>query len=113
MYDEVGQALDPDTGWGHVADHDDAPAVIDAILRLDADTEYTRTELSESADVAMKTLYLDGTLEHLVEMGFLSKEEAEGEETTYTVDRESDVYAAAAEFDEAVTKRLGTAEPTS
>ncbi|MFC7020493.1 MULTISPECIES: hypothetical protein [Haloarcula] len=113
MHDEVGQAQDPDTGWGHVAEHDDAPAVIDAILRLDADTEYTRTELSESAGVAMKTLYLDGTLEHLVEMGFLSKEEADGEETTYTVDRDSEVYAAAAAFDEAVTDRLGATESTS
>lgn len=113
MYDEVGREQDPAGGWGHVAAHEDAPAVIDAILRLDQGAEYTRTELSESAGVPMKTLYLDGTLEHLVEMGFLEKVDAEGEETTYSVDRDSDVYAAAAAFDDAVAERLDAPEATS
>lgn len=104
MYDEVGQRSEPETGWGHVAEHDEAPAVIDAVLRLDAGTAYTKTELSDAAGVALKTLYLDGTLEHLVTMGFLEKHEAEGEETTFSVDPDSRVYETARAFDVAVAE---------
>ena len=106
MYDEVGQQSDPDTGWGHVAEHDEAPAVIDAILLLEPGTAYTKTELSDAAGVPLKTLYLDGTLEHLVTMGFLEKHEAEGEETTYSVDQDSRVYETARGFDAAVAERV-------
>ncbi|MFC7028468.1 hypothetical protein ACFQJ5_14385 [Halomicroarcula sp. GCM10025324] len=110
MYDEVGQSPDPETGWGHVAEHEEAPSVIDTVLRLDAGTEYTKTELSDAAGVPLKTLYLDGTLEHLVTMGFLTKRDVDGAETTYRVDAESDVYAAASAFDAAIAERLDGAE---
>lgn len=103
---EDAENEDPDTGWGHVASHDDAPAVIDTLLRLDPEERYTKTELSDEAGVALKSLYLDGTLDHLVEMGFLEKHAHEGEEALFGVDADSDVFAAAESFDEAIASRL-------
>ena len=104
MFEDAGD--DPDTGWGHVATHDDAPAVIDTLLRLDPEATYTKTELSDEAGVALKSLYLDGTLDHLVEMGFLEKEADEGEEALFSVDTETAVFEAAVAFDDAVAARL-------
>jgi len=103
MFDDHDE---PETGWGHVASHDDAPAVIDTLLRLDPETAYTKTELSDQAGVALKSLYLDGTLDHLVEMGFLEKHADEGEEVLFSVDADSAVFEAALAFDEAVSARL-------
>jgi len=103
MFDDHDE---PETGWGHVASHDDAPAVIDTLLRLDPETAYTKTELSDEAGVALKSLYLDGTLDHLVEMGFLEKHADEGEETLFSVDADSAVFEEALAFDEAVSARL-------
>ncbi|MDS0282970.1 hypothetical protein [Haloarcula onubensis] len=97
---------DPETGWGHVASHDDAPAVIDTLLRLDPETTYTKTELSDEAGVALKSLYLDGTLDHLVEMGFLEKHADEGEELLFSVDSDTAVFEAAVAFDDAIATRL-------
>ena len=104
MFDDATD--EPDTGWGHVATHDDAPAVIDTLLRLDRETTYTKTELSEEAGVALKSLYLDGTLDHLVDMGFLEKHGEEGEEALYSVDTDTAVFEAAVAFDDAVSTRL-------
>ena len=104
MFDDAND--EPETGWGHVASHDDAPAVIDTLLRLDPETTYTKTELSDEAGVALKSLYLDGTLDHLVEMGFLEKHADEGEETLFSVDPGSAVFEAAVAFDDAIAARL-------
>jgi len=104
MFDDAND--EPETGWGHVASHDDAPAVIDTLLRLDPEATYTKTELSDEAGVALKSLYLDGTLDHLVEMGFLERADEEGEEALFSVATDTDVFAAAAAFDEAVAARL-------
>jgi len=104
MFDDADD--EPSTGWGHVATHDDAPAVIDTLLRLDPDETYTKTELSDEAGAALKSLYLDGTLDHLVEMGFLKKAESEGEETRFSVDTDTAVFEAAVAFDEAIAARL-------
>ncbi|MFC6757642.1 MULTISPECIES: hypothetical protein [Haloarcula] len=104
MFDDANDA--PETGWGHVASHDDAPAVIDTLLRLDPATRYTKTELSDEAGVALKSLYLDGTLDHLVEMGFLEKHADEGEEVLFSVDAETAVFEAAVAFDDAIAARL-------
>ncbi|MBX0303667.1 hypothetical protein [Haloarcula salinisoli] len=104
MFDDAND--EPETGWGHVASHDDAPAVIDTLLRLDPETTYTKTELSDEAGVALKSLYLDGTLDHLVEMGFLEKHADEGEEALFSVDTGTDVFEAAVAFDDAVAARL-------
>lgn len=106
MFDEAQGNEEPDTGWGHLTTHDDAPAVIDTLLRLDPAETYTKTELSERAGVALKSLYLDGTLDHLVEMGFLEKHGHEGEETLFSVDTETEVYDAAVAFDAAIADRL-------
>jgi len=104
MFDDAND--DPETGWGHVASHDDAPAVIDTLLRLDPEQTYTKTELSDEAGVALKSLYLDGTLDHLVEMGFLEKHADEGGEALFSVDAETDVFSAAVAFDDAIAARL-------
>ncbi|MBX0284855.1 hypothetical protein EGH22_00815 [Halomicroarcula sp. F28] len=104
MFDDAND--EPETGWGHVASHDDAPAVIDTLLRLDPETTYTKTELSDEAGVALKSLYLDGTLDHLVEMGFLEKHADEGEEALFSVDTGTDVFEAAVAFDDAVAAQL-------
>lgn len=103
MFEEGGQRVESDTGWGHVANHDKAATVIDTLLRLDADETYTKTALSEAAGVPLKTLYLDGTLEELVTVGLLEKHEAEGEETVFSVDDGSAAFDAAKAFDTAAT----------
>jgi len=97
---------EPETGWANVATHDDAPAVIDTLLRLDPEATYTKTELSNEAGVPLKTLYLDGMLDHLVEMGFLEKHREGGEEVLFSVDAGTAVFEAAAAFDEAIADRL-------
>ena len=104
MFDDAND--DPETGWGHVAAHDDAPAVIDTLLRLNPETAYTKTELSDEAGVALKSLYLDGTLDHLVHMGFLEKHADEGEEVLFSVDPDTAVFEAAVAFDDAIAARL-------
>jgi len=104
MFDDDTE--ESETGWGHVATHDDAPAVIDTLLRLDPETSYTKTELSDEADVPLKSLYLDGTLDHLVEMGFLERHAEDGEETVFSVDSETAVFEAARAFDQAIADRL-------
>ncbi|MCU4798997.1 hypothetical protein OB920_01225 [Halobacteria archaeon HArc-gm2] len=90
---------DDATGWDLVADYDGAAALIAGLLELDADSEYTKTELSDASGVAYKTLYLDGTVEALVDAGFLECEQRDGEETTFRIDPESPVFEAAAAFE--------------
>lgn len=90
-------------GWGLVAEHDGASALIGTVLTLEAGTEYTKTELSDAADVAYKTLYLDGTVEKLAEIGLLERTNHDGKAATFRVDPDSPVYDAAVAFDDAVT----------
>ena len=52
------------------------------------------------------SLYLDGTLDHLVEMGLLEKHAEEGEEATFSVDTDTAVFEAAVAFDDAIAGRL-------
>ncbi|WP_135304533.1 hypothetical protein [Haloarcula amylovorans] len=108
MFEDAARDEEPTAGWSTIASYDGAPAVIDTLLRLDPEERYTKTELSEEAGVALKTLYLDGTLDHLAAMGILEKEETEGEETLFAVAADSEVYGAAAAFDDAVKERLTT-----
>ncbi|QIO23545.1 hypothetical protein [Haloarcula sp. JP-L23] len=110
MFEEAANEETVETGWGNVASYDGAPAVIDTLLRLDAEATYTKTELSDEAGVPLKTLYLDGTLAHLVEIGVLEKHEVEGDEALFGVATETDVFRAAAAFDEAVSARLAEKE---
>lgn len=91
------------TGWDLVADYDGAAALIAGLLELDADAEYTKSELSDASGVAYKTLYLDGTVEALVDAGFLEREQRDGEETTFRIAPESPVFEAASAFETAAT----------
>lgn len=93
------------SGWHIIASHDDAASLIDTLLGLDPDGEYTKTELSDAADVPLKSLYLDGTLDAIVELGLLDKDDREGEATLFTVNDESDAFAAASAFDIVVRTR--------
>lgn len=61
------------SAWSRIDDFDGAAALIDAVLDLDPDDEYTRSELSEVADVDYKTLYLEGTVQAVVELGLLER----------------------------------------
>lgn len=104
MFDDTED--EPETGWGYIASHDDAPTVIDTLIRLDPEQTYTKTELSDEAGVALKSLYLEGTLDDLVEMGFLEKRDDEGEEVLFSVANNTAVFEAAAAFDDAIVTRL-------
>ena len=61
----------------------------------DPETSDTKTEPSDGTGVALKSLYFGGTLDHLVEMGFLQKEATGGEEARFSVDTGTDVFEAA------------------
>ncbi|MFB6183373.1 MAG: hypothetical protein ABEI96_02355 [Haloarculaceae archaeon] len=61
-----------ETGWEFVATREAAPEVFAALLRLDVEDTYTMTELAESADVPMKTLYVDDWLDDLCDLGVLA-----------------------------------------
>lgn len=100
-----GQDVDDAAGWELVAAYDGAAALIAALLDLDADSEYTKTELSDASGVAYKTLYLDGTVDALVDAGFLEREQREEEETTFRVRPDSPVFEAATAFDDVASQQ--------
>ncbi|WP_123533038.1 hypothetical protein [Halosimplex salinum] len=100
----------PDGGWAFVADRDGAARLIDALLDLDADETYTRSEIADRAGVPLKTLYLNGLLEECADLGLLSQaggdgESPTGEETRYHVHADSTILEAAAVFDDACRSR--------
>jgi len=95
---------EPDGGrsaWHVIAEHDEAAALVAALLDLDPDTELTKTELSDTAGVALKSLYLNGTLEAVVDLGLVEKRERDGEEALYSVATESQAFEAARAFERA------------
>lgn len=98
---EAGQ--ESATGWKRVAQYDEAAAVVGAVLELDPDVQYTKTELSDAAGVPLKTLYLDGTLDEMVDIGLLEKHDPDGEETVFSAAVDSGVYEAATAFDDAAS----------
>jgi hypothetical protein len=87
-----------DSAWQVVAQQDDAAALIDTLLELDPDAEFTKTELSDRAGVALKSLYLNGTLDAITELGLLEKRERDGEEPLYAVAEGSEAFEAARAF---------------
>jgi|AntRauTorcE11898_2_1112593.scaffolds.fasta_scaffold57607_2 hypothetical protein len=87
-----------DSAWQVVAAHDDAAALIDTLLELDPDAEFTKTELSDRAGVPLKSLYLNGTLDAVAELGLLEKCERDGEEPLYSVAADSEAMDAARAF---------------
>lgn len=108
-FDSIGgadSATETESGWDLVATHDGAPALLDAILRLDTDRSYTKAELSENADVAYKQLYLGGAVEAFVDVGLLEKHDSGEAEAVFAVDQDSAIYETASSFDEAVARQL-------
>lgn len=92
----------PETGWSFVAEGDAVATVIDGLLRLDPEESYSRSELAAETDVSLKTLHLMDAVEDVVALGLLEKHDRDGAEVRYAVNEDSDVLAAAREFDEAV-----------
>lgn len=97
------------SGWNFIADNDGAAALIGAILQLDTDTHYTRSELADAADLPLKELYLSDALEEFVAIGLLESV-PEAEEATYVIDDGSSVYEGAATFESIVTEQLRSDE---
>jgi len=101
-----GDADAPDGGWAFVADCDGAAKVLDALLELDPDDTYTRSEVADRADVPLKTIYLNDLLDRYVQLGVLAEDTGGGEsptgkESQYEVRTNSPVFQAAASFDDA------------
>lgn len=90
------------SGWELVAAEDEAPAVITGLLAVDPDEEYTRSELAEAAGIPLKTLYLIDIFDDLESLGMLERVDEGEAEACYRIVGDSDVYQAAARFDEAV-----------
>lgn len=103
---DIGGSGGDDAGsaWGVIASHDDAAALIDTLLDLDDEAALTKTELSDCAGVPLKSLYLNGTLDAITDLGLLDKREREGEEPLYSVAAESPVFEAAEAFQRAATR---------
>lgn len=92
------------TGWELLTQHDEATQVLAALLDLDPETEYTRSDIADAAGIPMKTLYLTDAIEAFVDIGLLQRSGG-GEsdtETRFTLNGDSEVLTAARAFDEAV-----------
>lgn len=100
----------PETGWELVAQRDEAASLINALVTLDPDTEYTRSDIADAADIPLKTLYLADALEDLVDVGALDHTEEADAEATFVLNEDSAVVEAARQFDEAVAREIGTVE---
>ena len=99
----------PDSGWSLVAERDEAAKLIEALVDLDGNREYTRSELADAANIALKTLYLDDTIGDLVDAGMLERvdDEAEDTEARFVLNEDSDALDAARQFDRALAESLG------
>jgi hypothetical protein len=91
-----------ETGWQFVAEGDEVASIIDTVLRLDPDRTYSRSELADETGIALKTLHLMDDIDGVVELGILEKHDAEGEEVSYSINPDSEVYEAARNFSDAV-----------
>ncbi|ACM59040.1 hypothetical protein [Halorubrum lacusprofundi] len=94
----------PKTGWELVAQRDEAAALFRAAVTLDAGAEYTRSEIADAADIPLKTLYLADAMDEFVDIGLLNRVDSDEEdsEAYFSVNPDSDVLAAARDFDTAV-----------
>jgi hypothetical protein len=99
----------PESGWELVAQRDEAAALFRALVDLDPDQEYTRSEIADTADIPLKTLYLADALEDLVDVGALEHTGDEDSEATFVLNPDSGVVRTAREFDEAVAAELDMA----
>jgi hypothetical protein len=96
----------PDSGWSLVANRDGAAALIGALVGRDPSEKFTRSEVADAADVPLKTLYLDDTLEDFVDAGILERVEGGDAETRFALDDDSGALDAARAFDRAVADEL-------
>jgi len=66
--------------------------------------EYTRSEIADAADIPLKTLYLADAMDEFVDIGLLNRVDSDEEdsEAYFSVNPDSDVLAAARDFDTAV-----------
>jgi len=103
----------PESGWELVAQRDEASTLFRAVMELDSDTDYTRSEIADAGDVPLKTLHLADTMEDFVEIGLLDRVDSDGEnsEVRFSLNPDSDVLAAARDFDEAVTRAYDRSSP--
>lgn len=92
------------SGWELIAENEGAASIVGAVLDLDAEKIYTRSELAEAAGVPLKELYLSETVSTLADVGLLRPVDNEGE-LTYAIEDGSDVYERAAAFEEVVAAR--------
>ncbi|MFB6163525.1 MAG: hypothetical protein ABEJ31_00020 [Haloarculaceae archaeon] len=98
------------TGWALLADGDSLPAIIDALLRLEADATLTRSELAAETDVSLKTLHVMDDLDLAVDLGLLDRRDPDGGEVRYTVNGDSEVLALARELGAAVADAYDAAD---
>jgi hypothetical protein len=98
----------PDSGWSLVAQRDEAAALIATLIGLDPTEEFTRSDVADAADVPLKTLYLDDTLEDFVDAGLLERVGDGDTEATFVLDDGSDALETARAFDRAVADELAT-----
>ena len=92
-----------ETGWAFIANTDEVATILSAVLTMDDGETFSRSELAEETDIALKTLHLMDDLDHVVDLGVLEKHDTDGEEVAYSVNSDSDVLQKAREFDAAVT----------
>ncbi|WP_181686682.1 hypothetical protein [Halorhabdus salina] len=103
----MGQEKRSGAGWTFVASSESAAALLDAALDLAPDEPMTRSELANEADVTLKQLYLDETIADLAAAGvFESVDPKQDGEATYVLNADSEVLAAAEQFDRALGDRL-------
>ncbi|WP_135667023.1 hypothetical protein [Halorhabdus rudnickae] len=95
------------SGWNFVATSEAAAALIDAAVELDPEETVTRSELAGMTDVTLKRLYLDETISDLVDVGvFEATDDGDDGQIRYAVNGDSDVLAAAEQFDRTFSERL-------
>jgi len=102
----------PATGWSLVATRDEAAQLLAGLVDLEADAVYAKSELAEASGVPMKTLYLTEFLADLEDLGVLARVESgdDDAETEFRLRGDSDVLAAAREFDRAVAAAQAPSE---
>ena len=103
----MDQPAEASSGWEYVANSEAAASLLDVAIELPADDSVTRSELAGRAGVPLKQLYLEETIQTLLQVGVFEVVEADDEEETrYVANQESDVLAAAQRFDRALADRL-------
>jgi hypothetical protein len=97
-----------DSGWALVAEEDEAARVIAGLLTIDADREYTRSELAEEVGIPLKTLYLIEILDNLETAGMLQRldDPDDDSEARFVIDDDSQVYQAAERFGVTLAENL-------